>query len=189
MYALARGVVGPFTIRMYPVRTCRRTNFPRVCTNFLATMAWHLILPHAHLHSDRELGCFAVLICDPRNDARGLGLGLGLGWGVGREPGSKCWAAGGGRWCVVRFRICAWHRLAPAMTRRRHVPRDTDHFRERRGTRGEKLVAVHQFAEVTEVVTASFRMWTITPGVASSKHFPVVMRIPRRVEVVWYNRT
>ena len=43
-------------------------------------------------------------------------------------------------------------------------------------------MAVHQFADVTEAATASYKTRTITP-------FAVVMRICRRVEAAWQNWT
>ena len=50
-------------------------------------------------------------------------------------------------------------------------------------------MAAHQFAEVTEAVTISYKTWIVTPGVASSKRFPVVTRICRRVEALWQHQT
>ena len=75
------------------------------------------------------------------------------------------------------------------MPRSGGAQRDAAQVAAKRGRRDDRLVAAHQFDEVSEVASTSYRTWTITPELAKSKHFPVVMRICRRVEAAWQCET
>ena len=69
------------------------------------------------------------------------------------------------------------------------MPLDADQLAEKRGSRDNKPVAVHQFAEVAEAATHHYRTSVVTPRVADNDRFPVVMRICRRVEAAWQRCT
>ena len=85
---------------------------------------------------------------------------------------------------------CSWQDLFAA-PRALHMPRaggaqrDAAQVAAKRGRRDDRLVAAHRFEEVSAVASVSYRTWTVTPELAKSKRFPVVMRICRRVEAAW----
>ena len=75
------------------------------------------------------------------------------------------------------------------MPRAGSAQRDAAQVSAKRGRRDDRLVAAHRFDEVYEVASVSYRTWTVTPGLANSKRFPVVMRLCRRVEATWRRDT
>ena len=75
------------------------------------------------------------------------------------------------------------------MPRAGSAQRDAAQVAAKRGRRDDRLVAAHRFEEVYEVASVSYRTWTVTPGLAKSKRFPVVMRLCRRVEATWRRET
>ena len=89
---------------------------------------------------------------------------------------------------------CSWQDLFAA-PRALHMPRaggaqrDAAQVAAKRGRRDDRLVAAHRFEEVSAVASVSYRTWTVTPELAKSKRFPVVMRICRRVEAAWQRET
>ena len=90
-----------------------------------------------------------------------------------------------GLWSTARCRGCIYHRVSRGMTRRRHLLLDAHQLAKQRGSRDDRLVAAHQFAEVAEAATHHYRTWVVTPRVADNKRFPVVIAICRRIEATW----
>ena len=90
---------------------------------------------------------------------------------------------------TARCIISIYHGVFPGMTRRRHVPLDADQLAEQQGRGDDREVAVHQFAEVVEAATTSYKTWVVTPQVAYNKCLPVVMRICQRAEAARQRRT